>query len=115
MSGLRNSMREFNCQDPYEETNNKRFEYQMYLGSKINKQNCVVSSDQKFYSKNDLINIDSDLKGLTRPINTTRCDDRLQYNLQIGEYFAKNAPVVIPYELCSKLSNNVSQNPGKGF
>ena len=91
-------------------------QYQLYFGAQ---ENCTKCIDKKAWFRQDteIVNIESDLLNLTRPLS--KCD-QYKYNPNCktsGECistFAPNVPRILSPSLCPIVYNNipVNQNPG---
>lgn len=89
--------------------------YQMYEGKHENCNKCVSN---KFWRPYDLVDIESELKNITRP--NTKCVE-LKYNPTCEKSnsctstFDKDVPVVFAPELCPIVSNNIQKWDSPGY
>lgn len=72
-------------------------------------ENCGKCVHDKFYRPFDLVDVESDLKNITR--TTTRCPER-KYNKKYNKY---DDPVVLSPELCPIVRNNIPKQNNVGF
>jgi hypothetical protein len=88
--------------------------YQLYEGKFENCNKCVFD---KAYRPFDLVDVESELRNITRPLSS--CDN-LKYNPKCVKSkmclstFDKSAPVVLAQEVCPIVKNNIKRmtNPG---
>jgi hypothetical protein len=92
-------------------------QYQMYFGAQENCGKCV---DKKAWFRQDpnLVDLESDLRGQTRPLS--RCDQyKYNPNNQTNKYytntFDNNVPRVLAPGLCPIVYNNIPRQTSVGY
>ena len=89
--------------------------YALYEGKYENCSKCIYD---KFYTPMDLVSIESELRGQTRPLSNC---DQFQYNphhrrsKRSISTFDKNVPVVLAPEICPIVHNNLSRVRSNGI
>jgi hypothetical protein len=91
------------------------FEYLTYLGAYENSHKCV---HDKFYAPYDLIDVDSELRGLGRKFS--KCSQHTYHpdckkSEQCWSTFAKDMPVVLPPEICPIIHCNMEKQQTPGY
>lgn len=90
-------------------------QYQLYQGKFENCNKCV---HDKFYAPFDLVDTESELKNLNKPLS--RCD-QFKYNPKCKRSgmcvstFDKSNPIVLAPEVCPIVTNNIKRSTGPGF
>jgi hypothetical protein len=90
--------------------------YYLYEGKFENKGKCVYDANS-FYRPFDLVDTESELKGITRP--TSKCV-QMKYNPNCGEksatcYTTTQMPIAINPRVCPPVGNNIPRITSKGF
>ena len=89
--------------------------HQTYLGYHENTNKC---RDQVFWTKPQLVDVDSELSGRTRPLSNC---DQYKYNPKCKRSdmcwstFDKDVPVVFAPELCPIVHNNIPKVTSNGL
>jgi len=89
--------------------------YQLYMGKH---ESCSACIQDKFYLKYNLVDVESEVKGINRPLS--KCD-QLKYNpgckssARCVSTFDKNVPRVRVPELCPIVYNNIPKMTHPGY
>ena len=89
--------------------------YRMYVGATENAKKCRKDN---FYRKYDLVDIETELKNMNRPLSQS---PYYQYSPQCVDSgmclstFDKNAPTVMPPDLCPIVQNNLPKYNSTGI
>lgn len=91
----------------------------MYQMSRYKYENCArCTYDGKLYAPFDLVEEESELKGIVRP--ATKCPSRLynptcQRNGICWSTYDKNVPIIYPPNLCPVVCNNIKKMKTPGY
>ena len=97
----------------YEST--QPLQYQLYFGAREHCQKCRFD---KFYTKYDLVDVESELMNRTRPLS--RCD-QYKYNPRCRKSglcmstFDPTRPIVLAPEVCPIIYNNIPRQTHPGY
>ena len=89
--------------------------YQLYLG---NHENCNKCLEDRFYTKYQLVDIETELRNQTRPLS--HCD-QFKYSPNCKRSglclstFDKSVPVVPAPEVCPIIYNNIPRQTSPGY
>lgn len=91
------------------------FNYRMYFGAE---ENCAKCVQDKFWIKNQLVDVESELRNQTRPLSY--CDE-LKYSPACTRSslctstFDRTVPVVPAPEVCPIVHNNIPRQTHPGY